>query len=179
MTRRWIVNLLSVVVVAVVAYIAVLGGTPYLIMGRTMKGVANRAGGYNTALSGGQLPTSASRGVVRPSPDLLYTACAFDVSGGPVLIAGAPSDAYWSVALYAANTDNFYVLDDRQAAGKPVAIVLVSQDRLQSIPADYKTARIVEPPSKRGIVLFRYLVLDSQELEAARAAQRTAVCRKL
>jgi len=179
MMRRWIINLLAVAIVAVTTYFAMFGGAPYLIMRRTINGVAARAGGYNMPLSSGQLPTAASRAVVRPSPDLLYTTCAFDVSGGPVLVGGMASQAYWSIALYASNTDNFYVLNDRQADGKPAAIVLVSQDMLRSIPPEYRKSRIVEPPSKRGLALFRFLVLDPQELASARAAQQTAVCRKL
>ena len=37
--------------------------------------------------------------------------------------------SYWSIALYAANSDNFFVVNDRQAGGRPVDLVLVGPTR--------------------------------------------------
>jgi uncharacterized membrane protein len=179
MIRRWLVNIAAVAIIALTTHVALFGGTPYLIMSRVMKGAAARAGGTNTAFAGGELPTAADRAVVRPSPDLLYGFCAFDIGEGPVLVGGTPSQAYWSMALYASNTDNFFVLNDRQAGGKPVQVVLSSREALSRIPAEYKSLRVIEPPSRKGLALFRYLVLDDGDLASAREVQKAQVCRKL
>jgi len=179
MMRRWFVNVAAFALIAVATHFIVFGGTPYLIMSRLMTQTAARGGGYNAAVSTGQLPTAASRAVVRPSPDLLYTACAFDIGDGPVLIGGTPSQAYWSVALYASNTDNFFVLDDRAANGKAAFVVLSSREMLARIPPEYKSLRVVEPPSAKGLLLFRFLVLDDSDLASAREMQQSVVCRKL
>jgi uncharacterized membrane protein len=176
--KPWKSGLLGFGIIAVATYYAVLAGTPYLIMWRTIGGVARQAGGFNKPLAT-KLPTAASRSIVKPSPDLLYTACAFDIAAGPVLIGGSPRETYWSMALYGSNTDNFFVVNDRQAQGEPVHIVLVTPDMRDRIPAKYKSLRIIEPPSNKGIALFRYLVLDLQDLAATEQIQKTAVCRQL
>jgi len=66
-------------------------------------------------------PTSRSRGVVRPSPDMLYSICVYDLSaaGGAVRVSTHDMpETYWSVSLFDVDTNNFYALNDRQ--GKPV-----------------------------------------------------------
>ena len=176
--KSWKSGLLGFVAIAIIAHFAFHIGAPYLIMSRAMSGIAKRAGGFNAPLST-HLPNAASRDIVKPSPDLLYTACAFDIREGPVLIGGTPSQAYWSVALYASNTDNFFVINDRQAQGGPAFVVISTARMRDRIPAERQSLKVVEPPSDKGIVLFRYLVLDRQDLAKAEAAQRTAVCRQL
>jgi len=88
---------------------------------------------------------------------------------------------YWSIALYSANSDNFFVRNDRQAAGKPVDLWLVpssgapAQDR---VPAG---AEVVVSPSKTGFLLMRVLASDYQAdqmmLEAARRTLRCEAAR--
>jgi uncharacterized membrane protein len=176
--KSWKSGLLGFVAIATIAHFVFHIGSPYLIMTRAMSGIVQRAGGFNTPLSTG-LPNAASRSIVKPSPDLLYTACAFDVREGPVLVGGTPSQAYWSMAFYASNTDNFFVINDRQAQGTPAFVVIATARMRDRIPAEQKSLEVVEPPSDKGIVLFRYLVLDPQDLAKAQVAQKTAVCRRL
>jgi uncharacterized membrane protein len=176
--RLWKSSLLGFVAIATIAHFAFHLGSPYLIMSRAIRGIAKQAGGFNTPLST-NLPTAASRGIVKPSPDLLYTACAFDIREGPVLVGGTPSQAYWSMAFYASNTDNFFVLNDRQAQGGPAFVVISTARMRDRIPAEHRSLKVVEPPSDKGIVLFRYLVLDQQDLAKAKVAQKAAVCRRL
>ena len=66
-----------------------------------------------------------------------------------------------------------------QALGEPVHVVLATPDMRDRIPAEYKSLRTIVPPSNKGIALFRYLVLDLQDLAATEETQRTAVCRQL
>jgi len=63
-------------------------------------------------------PTRAERQpVVRPSPDLLYSICVFDLSQGDVLIDVPPiPDHYWSVSVFDARTDVAAVRSDRDTA---------------------------------------------------------------
>jgi uncharacterized membrane protein len=176
--KSWRSALLVFTTIAIVAHFAFQLGFPYLIMSRTMSRFATKAGGLNAAVST-NLPNASSRDVVKPSPDILYTACAFDISDGPVLVGGTPSQAYWSMALYASNTDNFFVINDRQAEGKPVFVVIATERMRDRIPPEQRSLKVVEPPSDKGIVLFRYLVLDRQDLAKTKEAQKTAVCRRL
>ena len=72
----------------------------------------------------GNRPDETSRGVVRPSPDFLYSVCPFDLSKGPLQItARVPHSTYWSVSGFDAATNNFFVRDDQQIAGDSIEII--------------------------------------------------------
>lgn len=119
------------------------------------------------------------RRIVMPSPDLLYATCAFDVGARPLVIRVDPRSAghqaYWSIALYASNSDNFFVLNDRQAGEGPVQLVLRGADA--SAAAAPPGAISVTSPSRRGLLLMRLLVADpARDLPAAEDARRTLRC---
>src|SRR5215471_11605738 len=113
--------------------------------------------------------------VVMPSPDLLYSACAYDASDRPVLITAELPDGYWSVSAFANNTDNFFVQNDRTASNHRVRVVLSAQPHFH----DAVGGTVVQVPSKTGIILFRQLVLDRRDLPKAQAIQRAATCAPL
>ncbi len=118
------------------------------------------------------LPDSQWRTIVMPSPDLLYSACAYDVSQRPLLVTAELPDGYWSVSAFKANTDNFFVLNDRTATHHRVRVVFSSQPHFQ----DPGGATVVQVPSKTGVIIFRQLVLDRGDLPKAQAIQRAATC---
>jgi uncharacterized membrane protein len=121
------------------------------------------------------LPDSEWRTIVMPSPDLLYSACAYDVSDRPVLVTAELPDGYWSVSAFAENTDNFFVQNDRTAPSRRVRVIFSSQP----LSPDPDGGTIVRVPSKTGIILFRQLVLDREDLPKAQAIQRAATCAPL
>lgn len=131
------------------------------------------------AAGGAYLPPMTDhlqRRIVMPSPDLLYASCAFDLRERPLRIRADPKmPDYWSIALYDANSDNFFVLADRDAAGRPVDLVLTSADTpAPSLPAG---ARRVDAPSARGLLLMRVLVGDPASGQAeAESARRSLRC---
>lgn len=116
--------------------------------------------------------TQESRGVVRPSPDLAYATCAFDLSNGPLLIEAAPSpnQGYVSLSVFAANTDNIAVFDTGQ---NPQGIRFVLARAGQSTPAGEK---VVIAPSDQGIVLDRRLAPNADLFAAADQARRGDKC---
>jgi uncharacterized membrane protein len=122
--------------------------------------------------------TAAWRSGQRPSPDLFYSACAYDVSQGPVKITTpAPAGTYWSVALFASNADNFYVLNDATANGQRATIVLARAE--QAVPPLPQGARLVRTPTTTGAVLFRILINDDKREAELDAERRTARCELL
>jgi uncharacterized membrane protein len=173
---RFFLWILAVVATAAATHIAVVYATPHVIMSKVMDGLAARGGGVNKTNSTPPA-TAKSRAIVKPSPDLAYTSCVYDISAGPVLVSGAPSAAYWSIGLYAANSDNFHVVTPSAAVNGTAGVVLAKSTN--GAPAAPKGMQVVVPPSDRGIVLFRYLVLDDAALADAKRAQATAVCRAL
>ena len=102
--KRWLGPLAAGALAAAIAWHAALVAAPFALMRIAMRRIA--AGAPVNAFVHSP-PTRADRQrVVRPSPDLLYSICLFDVSAGPVLVDVPPiAGHYWSVSVFDARTD--------------------------------------------------------------------------
>jgi uncharacterized membrane protein len=173
--KRWLIRASLVLALAAVFHILTIMFYPSgLLMALSLK---QRKSGFraNTVYHAPRV-TSASREVVRPSPDLLYSICAYDVSEAPLRIAAPVPDTYWSLSFFASNTDNFFVINDRQAQSKAVEVVLVGPGR----PVPKATAgMVVTSPTRRGVALFRTLVTDESRVSDLVRIQRQAVCESM
>jgi uncharacterized membrane protein len=109
-------------VLAALAHGLTVRALPRLAMQRVLD--AERPGRIEAGVFLPPMTDHHSRRIVMPSPDLLYASCTFDVSTKALRIRAAPdAPGYWSIAPYAANSDNFFVLNDRQAAGGGTQLV--------------------------------------------------------
>jgi uncharacterized membrane protein len=160
--------------VAAAVHALAVWAVPRVVMHRVISNVAAEAGD-DGVLRPPPIDAGARR-VVLPNPDLLYALCAYDVSDAPLRVRAEPGEpGYWSVALYAAGTDTWFVLNDRDAAGRPVDLVVTGAgtDGV-AVPAG---ATRVESPTVRGLALMRVLVTgDAGQREAAEAARRSLRC---
>jgi uncharacterized membrane protein len=119
--RLWFYRGLTLLATAILVHLLVVWATPRLIMNRLMTGPAAQAMAMRNQAAFPPAVDASARRVVMPSPDLLYSVNVFDVSAGPVRVRANPGlPSYWSIALYAANSDNFFVLNDRQAGTDPI-----------------------------------------------------------
>ena len=120
--------------------------------------------GINVALPAPRADAN-SRTVVRPSPDLLYTACVFDLSKGPLHIRAPIQDGYVSVSGFGSDSSNFFAVNDRNtlaaADGRKRFDLLLTRGELVVTPVG---ARVIVSPSPRGLVLFRSLVPEEGAL---------------
>ncbi|MEW6271922.1 MAG: DUF1254 domain-containing protein [Thermodesulfobacteriota bacterium] len=173
---RWIARLVALAAGAALVHVLVVRLVPWAVMGLAIAGIERRAG-VNTAVFAPRADET-SRTIVRPSPDLLYGTCAFDVREHPLRIrAEVPRDTYWSLSMFAANTDNFFVVNDRQAgAGGTVDLVLARRGVPVQVPAG---ARLVEAPTGRGLVLTRTLIASPERLDELDRARRRLSCEEL
>ena len=73
-------------------------------------------------------------------------------------------------------TDNFFVLNDRQAKTNPVEIVLVGPQ--MDVP-DGANAEVVVAPTSKGIFLLRSLIMDDDKLADLIRIQKMARCKPL
>lgn len=167
-------------IVLVLSHLAVVWATPRVIMAM----LARNAPAETRTPGSVHLPPMTDhtqRRVVLPSPDLLYATCAFDLSKGPWRIRADPkAPHYWSIALYAANSDNFFVVNDRQAAGAPVDLILTGPGRAGADAQPAARQMRVHAPSDRGLLLMRLLVGDyASEAPVLEAARRTLRCEPL
>lgn len=160
---RWLGPILLAALVAALAYVAALWATPHVIMAKAMEKLG--AGSINVMRHQG-LPNAESRFVVRPSPDLAYSICVFDLAKGPVAIdAFVPPQRYWSLSVFDANTDNIFSVNDRTATGR-YALTL-SKDG---------TGGSLAVPGGKGIALIRILVTDAEDLAAIDTLRRRSTC---
>jgi uncharacterized membrane protein len=160
----------ATLVVAAVTHYVTLTAVPGTIMGTAL----SRMGAPNEIHHQGRV-TAASRGVVRPSPDLLYSVCPFDLTKGALRITSeVPKGTYWSVSMFDDDTNNFFVKNDRQVKNGHIDIVLMGNAPLNK-PLPHG-AEPVHAPSARGLILFRTLINDDARFAAIDKARRTANC---
>jgi uncharacterized membrane protein len=165
----WIAATLAI---ALAVHYATLYAIPRRIMAITLK----RMGAPNTMRFGGR-PTAASRGVVRPSPDILYAACPYDLSAGALRVtASVPHSTYWSISAFDAATNNFFVRNDRQVTGNSFELLLMKHGQplppLDNVP----DRAIVFSPSARGLILMRTVIDDDKNLPELEALVHQARC---
>lgn len=171
--KRWILPLVLGAICALLAWQTTLSLMPRALMALAVRRVAS-VGGINK-MTHGPLVTAKSRAIVRPSPDLLYSSCPFDVSAGPVLIDVAPVDApYWSLSVFDSETNVAFVANNLDAAGAPLHIALVRPG--QAAPTGY---RAITPNGHRGVALVRILIdrHRPQAIALIDAQRRQSRCR--
>jgi uncharacterized membrane protein len=171
-------GLLLLIAVAAVVHLLAVWALPRAIMWRlsATASAEERAGVYLPPMT-----DATQRRVVMPSPDLLYATCSIDVSERPLRIRADPKTPnYWSIALYASSSDNHFVLNDRQAGGVPVDLVVMGPKAYAQAPVLPPGARVVNAPTPKGLLLMRVLVADyAAEREVVEAARRTLRCEPL
>ncbi len=177
MNRRWrrIVfwAVETLVLAAGVHYAAVLI-YPRAMMSYVEGKILKRSG--KNSLYHGSPPTPKDRIVVAPSPDLIYSSGVFDVSEAPLRITAPQTGSYMSLSLYAANSDNFFALNDHQIEGEGFDIVLAGP----SAPdPGIKGARLVRAPSLTGIILIRYFAGEGTRGEEIASRQQQITCTPL
>ena len=139
---------------------------PNLVMERLYSKIMERTT-YNK-LNISPRPDENSRWVVRPSPDLLYASCLYNLEQGPVVISAPVPERYWSMQFYQMNTDNFAGFtnqrEQRFRVGTQVEVTLVGPE---ANPDDY-SGEVIQSPTARGMMLLRASGIgdDAQSLAA-------------
>lgn len=171
--RAWIGPLLFGLIAAAATAWAAIIGISYGLMGMAIDRLAG--GGEPNRMTHGNLATPERQLIVRPSPDLAYSACPYDLSAGPLAIDVMPvPDRYSSLSIFDAATDVIFVRNDVEADGKPYRIILAREG--QAVPAG---ADVVWTGHDRGIALIRLLLKDPAEIGALDAVRRLSSCATL
>ena len=169
--RRWLFPVLAGLVLAIAAYYALLAAAPGFIMSKAVDRIAE-AGGINRMMHA-PLPGPGRRTVVRPSPDLAYSACPFDLSNGPLLIEIVPVPApYWSLSVFDDRTDVAYVRNNRDSKGGPIRVALLRPGQKPPPGAEAVTLR-----GDRGVALIRILLEDRARFGEIDRARQPSFCR--
>jgi hypothetical protein len=176
--RLWFYRALTLLVTALLVHVLAVWAAPRLIMQVLMNGPAAQKMNMHNQAAFPEAVTAKSRSVVMPSPDMLYSVCAYDLRERPLRVHAAPAlRNYWSIALYAANSDNFFVRNDLQAAGRPVDLWLVAPGGNPQQTSPPEGAEVVVSPSSTGFLLMRVLTTDYEaEKAVVEPARRTLQC---
>lgn len=118
-------------------------------------------------------PDASARAVVKPSPDLIYAICAYDVSEGPVRVTSPVPNSYWSLSAFANNTDNFLAINDAQAGGDRVDLILTQPGRKPNNP---DMLPVIEAQTPTGVILTRTLITSEEDFPALNALRQQATC---
>jgi len=152
---------------AAAIHIGIVLALPYVV-GIRLRSMAER----NTIVHAAR-PTADFNPIRRSSPDLIYSACPYDLSEGPLHITAPVPGTYMSVSCFALNTDNFYVKNDQQVE-RSFDFILVGP----GTPDPEALGRdIVRSPTTTGGILFRYFVGDGtheEQIESIRREIRVA-----
>ena len=168
--RRWAGPLAVAVLAGLGAWFAVLHWIPDVVMARAVTKMAER-GGWNRFLHAPPVRAEAQT-IVRPSPDLLYSSCAFDLASGPLEITAVPvPDHYSSISVFDGRTDVVFVRNDQQMAGQTLRLFLALAG--QRVPDGVDVVRLNAP---RGVVLQRVLLADPDEAAVVDPVRRQATC---
>jgi uncharacterized membrane protein len=171
MIRRWLGPLIVAVLFAVGAWHVTMTMVPDALMHLAV-GRISKAGGPNH-FAHAPLATAASRAIVRPSPDLAYSSCPFDLSKGPLLIDAVPVLApYWSLSIFDRHTNVVLVRNGMKASYKPFRIAVLAAG--QSAPAGYEAVHV---DGTSGIALIRILIDDHARFPVIDQERRATRCR--
>jgi uncharacterized membrane protein len=170
--KKWIPwigwTLLAVIVVAVAVNLILVTSIPSTIMGVTIDKKFN----YPSNQWVFSPPaTAASTDVIRPSADLLYSICVYDVSQHPLRVTATLSE-YSSISGFSMNTDNFFVIDDNQAKTNPIEVILVSKGMTYQDPTG--KAYVITAPSNKGILMIGAVVTSQSALPGLTQIQKQA-----
>lgn len=170
---NWRGPLLALVLTAALACATAIWAIPGLLMTVAIDRLAS-AKGVNS-MSHGSLATPARQPVVRPSPDLAYSACPFDLKQGPLLIEISPvAGRYSSLSIFDGRTDVILVRNDVQAKGRPYRLAVALHG--QATPAGIE---VVRSDTASGIALIRLLLIAPSELPQLQAARAKSTCRTI
>jgi uncharacterized membrane protein len=164
-------RILGVLAIATAVHFSVVWAVPRVMMWKLLDSLGQAPGGANGTPAPflPPLANANARRVVMPNPDLLYGLCALDLEQGAMIVRVDPKlSTYWSIALYSSNSDNFFVLNDREAGQLPVEL------RISTTPDQPKA---IVAPSKKVLLLMRVLVPDrTQGMDALEAARSSLRC---
>ncbi len=172
--RLWQLGILVFAVSALVVHFSILLSFPSQIMSKARDTFAAR-GIVVHQWSASPRMTPQTQSIVRPSPDLAYALCLFDVTQGPVEITAPAWDGDASLALFDRKTNNIFTTSLDAAVDAPRGVMVTDKGVEGLIDTDLPVIEL----EKEGIALIRRLAPTEESHAAAQALVSRAVCRPL
>ncbi|MFP5075746.1 DUF1254 domain-containing protein [Rhizobium sp. YIM 134829] len=119
-------------------------------------------------------------GLANDDPYLRVAVCGFSVMGGPVRFTAAGSVPFWSLALYDADSNEVFSMNNATAVNGQVDVVAATPLQLVDLrkrPVETLSQSImVEMPEEEGYAVLRALAPTNSFEEAARSFLQGAGC---
>lgn len=169
---RWIIAALVFAASAFGAHYFTIRAVPGFIMNKVQSTFEAQGLPLNRFVASPRQTPETQR-IVRPSPDLSYAVCRFDVSDGPVMISAPAWDGYGSLSIFDGQTNNVFVAS---LDGQPASVVLHAPDtRKQDMAKAASTSQTVEIDGA-GIALIRRLAPTDEQHKIAVELVAEAQC---
>lgn len=144
---------------------------PKAVMADIESRIVQGAGSWNACYHNRVFGPRA-RAARRANPDSIISSMAYDLSDGPVRVSGEVWPRYWSLSLYQQNSDNYFVVNDRQLSQPDFNFVIVQKG---SAETDGVGTQIISP-TKKGIMLIRRFAAQQSDMPAIVENQAALYC---
>jgi len=144
---------------------------PKTVMANIEARIVQGAGGWNACYHNRVFGPRAGA-ARRANPDSIISSMAYDLSDGPVRISGEVWPQYWSLSLYQQNSDNYFVVNDRQLPTPNFDFVIVQKGAKET---SLMGTQIISPTDK-GIMLIRRFAAQKSDMPAIIDNQTALYC---
>jgi uncharacterized membrane protein len=167
---------LVLVIIAVSFYYLTIWATPYYVQNKFAE---KSLGAINTPQFGDQPNAENSRVIPLPNPDFLYSTINYDLKENVLKISGiVPDSTYWSISAYQENTTNYFVQNEEQVKSK-FEYYLAPEGSTSEVLKNIPKEKIIYSPTKKGLILFRYLVSKAYPVKQLSELQHGVTVEKL
>ena len=163
--KKFIPWIVLTIFLAILFHVVGIWYVPIYMTEQTVQGIFKRRGTpLINQIRYGDLRLAGTDTVARDNPDTLTSFAVYDVSEVPLRLSCTipDNDNYWSLSLFAWNTDNFFIVSDRMAKSKEFELVIVNSGSTYQKKGDEE---LVISPTKKGILIVRMIVTDRDDLE--------------
>ncbi|NWG46765.1 MAG: DUF1254 domain-containing protein [Alphaproteobacteria bacterium] len=170
--------LLGILAALALAYMVswlIVWAAPYYCMHAVEKRWLPLFGGWNKLGHAGR-PSPRRRTIVQPNPDVFNSTCCYDLSGGAIRFKGPLPEDYWSLSLFAQNSDNYFAVNDSEIDGRFFDIVVHREGQRPPEGALKGATHVVASPTTKGVMLVRMFVRDRGAGSKLKEAQDLMVC---
>ncbi len=175
MLNRGLIYLIAAIGLAAVTFLVtrhlVIQQAPVKVMSTIEARIAAGAGGWNACFHN-QVYGPRANAARRANPDSIISSMAYDLSDGPVRISGETWPRYWSISFYQQNSDNFFVMNDREMAEQSFDFILA----LDGQDTSALNGTLIVSPTAKGIMLIRRFAADASDMPGIIANQEALFC---
>jgi hypothetical protein len=113
----------------------------------------------------------------RPNPDVIYSACSFDLSEGAVEVGMRNFPEYGNIQFNTTNADTFAVINNRGITSDYIRVLIVPEGQGNSKVYSDFDGKVIESPAERGLAISRILTEKRSDMPRYLALQKDQYCR--